>query len=132
MSPEHDPAREAVLPAEPPTELGGGEVTGSVAWVEREIDHMTLEVESDRPALLVIADNWFPAWRASVDGEEAEVLRAYHTVRAVPVPAGSSTVEMWYESDLLGTSRWISLLILLGLTVAGTWGIWRRRSEEVT
>lgn len=132
MSPQHDPSREAVLAAQPPLELGGGEVAGSVSWIEREIDHMTLEVESDRAALLVIADNWFPAWRASVDGEETEVLRAYHAVRAVPVPAGSSTVEMWYESDLLRTSRWISLLVLLGLTASGAWGIWRRRSEAVT
>lgn len=128
MSPGHDPSREAVLVAEPPVELDGGPVEGSVRWIERAVDHMTFEVTSDRPALLIVADNWFPAWRASIEGEDVEVLRAYHTLRAVPVPAGTSTVEMWYESDLLQRSRWLSIVVLLALAGAGAWSLVRRRS----
>ena len=126
MSEAHDPTAEVVLAREPPVALAGGPVEGTVRWMEREIDHMTVEVTSDRPALLVVADNWFPAWRATVDGEEAEVLRAYHTLRAVPVPTGASTVEMWYESTLLEASRWLSLLVLTALLVAGALGLRRR------
>lgn len=132
MSDEHDPAREAVLAAEPSIELDGGPVTGSVRWIERTDDHLALEVETDRPALLVIADNWFPAWEATVGGRDAEVLRAYHSLRAVAVPSGSSRVEMWYESELLERSRLLSVVVLLGLLGCGGWGLWRRRSEART
>jgi len=125
---QHDPAREVVLAAEAPIELTG-DVTGSVEWVERGPDRLVLRVVSDGPALLVIADNWFPAWRARVDGADTEVLRAYHSVRAVPVPAGSSTVEMWYESELLERSGLLSFVALLGLAVCGAVGVLRDRSE---
>jgi len=132
LSPEHDPALEAVLAVEPPVAMSGGPVEGSVAWVERGVDRLELEADSDRPALLVVADNWFPGWRATVNGEATEVLRAYHSIRAVAVPAGSSTVEMWYESETLERSRLLSVLVLLGLAGAGVFGAWRRRQESAS
>lgn len=127
MSELHDPEREVVLAEASPVPLDGSPVNGAVSWVSRVADRMELRVESDRPALLVIADNWYPAWRATVDGEDVDVLRAYHTLRAVPVPAGVSTVEMWYESDLLDRSFLVSLLVLLTLPTLFAVGYWRGR-----
>jgi hypothetical protein len=129
LSDEHDPTVEVVLAEEPPFELDGEPVDGSVRWVERLADRLELEVTSDRPALLVIADNWYPAWHASVDGEEVDVLRAYHTLRAVAVPAGTSTVHMWYRSPLVSRSLLLSIVVLLGIVVAGAVGLWRERRE---
>ena len=82
----------------------GGRVGGDVTWLERGPDRLRLDVSAERPALLVVADNWYPAWKARVNGESVPVLRAYHTLRAVPVPVGRSQVEMYYESRLLGWS----------------------------
>jgi hypothetical protein len=129
LSDAHDPALEAVLAEEAPIALDGGPVVGSVRWVERTADRLELAVESDRPALLIVADNWFPAWHASVDGSEVDVLRAYHTVRAVAVPAGASRVEMWYSSGLLRRSLAISFVALLGLMLVGGVGLWMERRE---
>ncbi|MBT8487225.1 MAG: hypothetical protein KJO65_00225, partial [Gemmatimonadetes bacterium] len=58
LSEAHDPSVEAVLAQAPPVELSGGPVEGSVRWIEREADVVAFEVVSDRPALLVVADNW--------------------------------------------------------------------------
>jgi hypothetical protein len=97
-------------------------VTGTVTWIERGLNQMSLRAVSDRPALLVISDNWFPSWRATLDGgEEIPVLRAYHTLRAVPVPAGEHTVELYYRSPLLAQSLLLTLAtvtLLLGVTAA--------------
>jgi len=131
MSPEHDPANEAVLAVDPPATLGGGPVNGSVTWIERGPDRHELRVESDRPALLVVADNWYPAWNATVDGQDTEVLRAYHTLRAVQVPAGASTVEMWYASPLLERSLLLSVVVLLGLAGAFGFGWWQGRERAL-
>lgn len=130
LSGAFDPAAEVVLAEAPPVALDGGPVSGEVRWEERSPNRLRLAVTSDRPALLVVADNWFPAWRATVDGAEAPVLRAYHTLRAVPVPAGSSTVEMWYASDLLVRSLWLSLGVLAVLGGLGIWGVVRERGER--
>ena len=114
LSDDFDPARQVVLSGPPPIDLTGGEVAGSVEWIERNNNDMTLRVSTDRPAVLVLADNWFPAWKARVGDEEVPVLRANHSLRAVPITAGEHTVEIYYESDQL---RWSLRLTLLSLAV---------------
>lgn len=131
LSETHDPVNEVVLAEESPIQLDGAPASGTVEWVSREADRMTLSVTSERPAMLVVADNWFPAWRATVDGAATEVMRAYHTLRAVPVPSGTSTVEMWYESRVLNRSRTVSFVVLLGLIVAGGVGFARDRARTL-
>ena len=125
LSGDFDPARQVVLSDPLPIELTGGEVVGRIEWVERNNNDMTLEVSADRPALLVLADNWFPAWRARIGNQEVPVLRVNHSLRAVPITAGEHTVEFYYESDQL---RWSLRLTLLSLAVvAGLLGMdWMR------
>lgn len=118
LSDAFDPEGEVVLPEAPPVDLPDTPVRGDVRWIERNPNTLRLEVESDAPALLVVADNWFPAWQAVVNGTEAPVLRAYHTLRAVPVPEGSSTVEMTYHSTTVSWSAWLSALLTSGLLIA--------------
>jgi len=130
LSPDFDPEREVVLAEAPPLELDGGSVSGEVTWRERGPDRLRLEVVSERPALLVVADNWYPAWKARVNEESVPVMRAYHTLRAVPVPAGRAQVEMYYESGLLRWSFWLGIAVLLALLVANGVQFRRARSER--
>jgi len=130
LSDAFDPETEVVLPEPPPTALDGGPVSGEVRWVERTPNHLRLTVTSDRPALLVVSDNWFPAWHASVDGADAPVLRAYHTLRAVPVAAGTHDVEMWYHSELLMRSLLLSVVTVVVLVGLGAFGIARDRQRR--
>lgn len=130
LSPDFDPEREVVLAQAAPLELDGGSVSGEVTWIEREPDRLRLEVSAERPALLVVADNWYPAWKARVNGESVPVLRAYHTLRALPVPAGRTQVEMYYESRLLGWSFRLGIAVLFALLAANGVQLWRARSER--
>ncbi|MDE2662885.1 MAG: hypothetical protein OXI39_07770 [Gemmatimonadota bacterium] len=130
LSPDFDPEREVVLADAPSLELDGGSVSGEVTWLERGPDRLRLEVSAERPALLVVADNWYPAWKARVNGESVPVMRAYHTLRAVPVPAGRAQVEMYYESGLLMWSFWLGVAVLLALLAANGVQFRRARSER--
>jgi hypothetical protein len=127
LSDAFDPFAEVVLSEPSPMELDGGPVVGEVTWEERTPNRMRLSVVTDRSALLVVADNWFPAWHATVDGAEAPVLRAYHSLRAVPVPAGEHTVEMFYASSVLARGLLLSLVTLVLLAGAAAYGIHRER-----
>ena len=127
LSPAFDPAGEVVLAEPPPVDLPGTPVAGEIDWLERGPDRLRLAVRSSAPALLAIADNWYPAWHASVNGRDAPVLRAYHTLRAVPVPAGESEVELWYRSDVVLRSFWLGFIILTGLLAANAVRIWSAR-----
>ncbi|WP_428274362.1 hypothetical protein [Candidatus Palauibacter sp.] len=130
LSPDFDPEREVVLAEPAPLELHGGPVGGDVKWLERGPDRLRLEVFSERPALLAVSDNWYPAWKARVNGESVPVMRAYHTLRAVPVPAGRGEVEMYYESRLLGWSFRLGIAVLLALLFANGVQFWRARSKR--
>jgi hypothetical protein len=103
-------------------ELPGGAVEGEVQWLARGLNSHRLRVRAEAPALLVEADNWYPAWKARVDGLEAPVLRANHTLRAVPIPPGDHEVEIYYDADSLRGSMLVSLfslLVLVGALVRG-------------
>ncbi|MGH7506145.1 MAG: hypothetical protein ACRELX_10865, partial [Longimicrobiales bacterium] len=99
---------------------------GEVLWEERGINEFTLRVSTDRPALLVLLDNFFPAWRAEIDGTETPIVRANYTFRALPVPAGEHTVRFTYRSDVLRGSALVSVIVLLLLAATGVGGMLRR------
>lgn len=118
LSPDFQPRSEVVLPEPPPIPLAQRPVTGEVRWLEKGINRLRLSVETDEAALLVLAENWYPAWKASVSGADAPVLRANHTLRAIPVPAGSHEVEVFFDGGSLRQgllATLLSLVLLLGL-----------------
>ncbi len=101
--------------------------TGSVEIVEYEPERVTLRTRGRSPAIVVLADAWFPGWEATGDGEPARVLRANVGFRGVAVPAGSHEIEMRYRPASL---RWGIALGAVGLALVGV-GVavprWRRR-----
>ena len=132
LAPDFDMRSAVVLP-EPPSGIAiEPDPQGSIRRVDEGPDGYTLEVETDRPALVVISENYYPAWQATVDGESVPLLRANYTFRAVPVPAGTHTVEFTYRSETLGASAGASVVILLVLLGVGLSGVFRRREGQGT
>jgi len=130
VSDSFDPATQVVLGEPAPVALDGVAAEGDVTWDERTPNHLRLQVESDRAALLVLSENWYPGWKAFVDGTEVPVLRANHTFRAIPVPAGASSVEFRYESAMLRLSLLVSLFSILLISVPLVMGVMERRRRR--
>jgi len=79
-----------------------------------------LRVETSAPGrqLLAFAESHHPGWRATVDGEAAEVLRIYGDFIGVPVPGGVHEVELRFDPDSVRRGRMISgvgIVLLLPL-----------------
>ena len=55
-------------------------------------------MESARPGLLVLRDTYYPGWSAIGGRSPAALLRADVLFRAVPIEAGTHTVELRYRS----------------------------------
>jgi hypothetical protein len=127
LSDSFRPDQEVVLVDEYPGGLLGGVVNGEIQWLDRSPNRFRLRVRSDGAALLVLAENWYPAWRAEVNGGEVPVLRANHTLRAVPVPAGESEIEVFFDAGTLALPLLLSLACLA--IVVGT--LFVRPKEEV-
>lgn len=96
-----DPRREVYLDKEPPplpsAPAGPPAERDQVTITTYEPERVVLAVESTAPGYLVMADQYFPGWRATVNGRRAEIAPANFCFRAVAVPAGTFTVEMVYR-----------------------------------
>lgn len=81
---------------------------------------MTLELEGEdpRPGWLLVAENWYPDWRATVDGQPAPVHRAQGSFLSVALSPGARAVSLRFESGSYRTGRWVSLLAVLLSTAA--------------
>ncbi len=73
--------------------------------------------------LLVVSDNWYPGWRATVDGRGTAILLADQAIRAVAVGSGTHEVVMTYRP---GTIYAGLLLLTLGLGLT----LWLGRRSE--
>ncbi len=60
-------------------------------------ERVLLRVDAEQAGYVVLADQAYPGWRASVDGLPVPVLLADGLFRAVQVPAGAHTVAFWYR-----------------------------------
>jgi hypothetical protein len=60
-------------------------------------ERVAIRTASADERILVLTDTYFPGWKASVDGAEAEILRANYLFRAVRVPAGPHEVVFEYR-----------------------------------
>ncbi|MBI5801736.1 MAG: YfhO family protein, partial [Verrucomicrobia bacterium] len=72
-----------------------------------------IEAEAAAPTVVVIAQNFYPSWHATVNGQPAPVLRANHAFQAIPIPAGKSTVRLDYVDWPFRIGASISLATML-------------------
>ncbi len=107
------PEREVLLPIEASGAVQATKVVGArVVQVKFEADNIGARVESAEPTMLVIAQTWYPAWEASVDGQPTRLWRANHAFMAIEVPAGAHRVELRYRDRAFQKGAWIGLATL--------------------
>jgi hypothetical protein len=117
-----DDPRAAALVEAPPASgfLGepGPPVSGSVAFVTDDFEHLQLAVVAPRRGFVVLADQEIPGWRATVNDAPVEIIRANHAFRAVEVPAGTSVVDFRYAPTSVRIGGWVSSVTILALLAA--------------
>ncbi|HPW56682.1 MAG: YfhO family protein [Thermoanaerobaculaceae bacterium] len=98
---------------------------GSVTVHERAPTRWRLETDSPSGGLVVVANPYFPGWRARVDGRPVELDLAPGEAITLAVPPGRRELELvfWPRSLIAGLSVAAFAMVLLG-----TWSILARRS----
>ncbi len=79
--------------------------------------HLIYQVKASSPALLILSEIHYPGWQATVDDQPAPILRAYYTLRAVPVPAGEHTVELTFRPLSFTVGAGVSLLTVIIISI---------------
>ena len=104
---------QAVLPAAPPA--AGADTVIITRYAPETVE---LTTRSAAAGLLVLSDQAFPGWAATMDGQAAPIYVADHALRAVYVAAGEHTVRLVYTPATLALGALLSgagLLVLVGL-----------------
>jgi hypothetical protein len=121
-SPGFDPWTEAVVEEELPGLPAGTPGRGRLpVLVGRTAGGVTLDADLERAGLLVLAESYYPGWRARVDGRETRIYPANYVMRAVLLPAGKHRVEFSYAPASFRTGALISLAALLLALIALAW-----------
>jgi hypothetical protein len=121
---DHDPRRTVLLASAPRDGfLGNPAPDNRRAHVDIEVAHgesLEISVHSPADGFLVLSDQYFPGWTATVAGEPAEILRANLAFRAVHVPSGASRVEFRYRPASLYWGVGVSVVTALALVAFAT------------
>jgi len=91
--------------------------SGSPIITDLSTNHVRVDVRCCGGGYLVLADTYYPGWTVSIDGREAELLRANIAGRAVRLPASARSVDfvyapVVYEAAALATLASLLLLLL--------------------
>ena len=76
-------------------------------------------MQAEQPGFVVLTDQDYPGWRATVDGVPTPILRANYAFRAVRVPGGRSVVEFRYRPWSVWLGLATSLATATGMLVFG-------------
>ena len=92
---------------------------------------MTVDVTLKQPALVLVVENSYPGWLATVDGIAVEMLPANLCMQAIPVPAGAHQIDIRYEPSSFRMGRRISTAVLCVMAVLCTWTFRRSTGRHV-
>ncbi len=78
---------------------------------------------------MVVSENFYPGWTATIDGRAAIVARADYSLIGVPLPAGAREIQLVFRSAVYETGKLVTLVALSAATLllAGGFVLDRRR-----
>jgi hypothetical protein len=101
----------------------------SVRITRYENNRVACEVKAISVGYLVLLDSWYPGWKAYLDGQRVDVLRANYAFRAVAVKPGAHHVEFIFRPVSFYIGAAISCTaLLIGAIAAILAAAIRRRS----
>jgi len=106
------PFTESVILESDPGVVFEASASAALEVVADEDQHLALKIKTDNPAILVVADSYYPAWSAWIDGKPTKILPANVNQRAVVVPAGAHTIEMRYMQRMFNRGIWVVVVSL--------------------
>src|SRR3989344_2179271 len=83
---------------------------GQATIVKDDQEKLYIDAKSDKDGILLLADTYYPGWKAYVDGQETKIYPANVNQRAIEFPKGEHKVEFVYDPESFKIGKTISLI----------------------
>jgi len=101
--------------------------------LDSSTDHWTLNIRTDRAAILVMTDSYSKDWRAIALPDSVQtnytVQPANYAMRAIPLAAGQHHLRIEYVPKGFYEGVWLSLVSALAVIAAFIWKPLRDRLD---
>ncbi|MDD2552466.1 MAG: YfhO family protein [Dysgonamonadaceae bacterium] len=93
----------------------------TIELTDYEANKLRYKVNAKKDELAIFSEIYYPdGWQITIDGKPAQMLRVNYTLRALPIPANSKTVEFYFNPTSIKVTDGIAYAaILLMLLTAG-------------
>lgn len=121
-----DPSRDVILEAGEEKDLASldesslphGQSPIEAVSLERQgANRVSIRYSCREQSCLVLTDTFYPGWKATIDGKQADILRANLLFRAILVPAGEHVVVFEYDPQSFRLGVIFAMLSLLSIVL---------------
>jgi hypothetical protein len=117
LGPDFDPAHTAVVEADVPALTDGAAFESMTPMPTPTIhrpdtDRVDVDTDLSRPSLLVVSEQFFPGWKASLDGVPTDLLRVNGVLMGTVVPEGRHRVTLRFQPAAITIGFRIALATL--------------------
>ncbi len=120
--PQFDIRKKILLTQTPPhvspdtTEISFNRIVPAKVYDNR-INSFKVDVEMQQDGFLFLSENYYPAWKAYLDGKQIKIYRANYLFRAVYLDKGSHEVSFFFDSVPYRVGKTFTLLTFVLLLV---------------
>lgn len=103
----------------------------TISLVSYEPNRLKYKASSAKDGVVVFSEIYYPGWQATIDGQPVDIARADYILRAMNVPAGEHTIEMWFDPQSLHVTESIAYASLALLLIGVMVWVWISRKKIV-
>ncbi|MEQ1676365.1 MAG: YfhO family protein [Chitinophagaceae bacterium] len=92
-------------------------------------NRIEIETETERPAFLVLSQNYYHHWKVAIDGEPGIIQKTNMSFMGTAIPAGKHTVVFRFLPANTIKALWIQLAVLITLLIAGLFSFYKTKKN---
>ncbi|MCP4631489.1 MAG: hypothetical protein GY855_01075 [candidate division Zixibacteria bacterium] len=128
---DFDYRNSVILNHEPDLEINKDTLDFSIAEIYDDVvNEFKVKSINSLPGILVLSESYYPAWKATVNGTEREILMADGNFMAIPVEAGNNIISIRYDSVFYNVSSVLTVMTWVMYFVAGIYFVIRKRFSK--
>lgn len=104
------------------------ELTAQVSFENYQDQNLTLSVQTDRQAPLILTNVYYPGWKAYIDDQPVPIYKVDFMFQSIIVPQGSHQIEFKYQPDSFYNGLYLSVAALSG-TILFSLYLWKRKYQ---